>query len=58
MIYVITAVHNRIRITEEFINQLLMQTYKEISLILVDDGSTDGTSEMVRKKICKNKKNQ
>ncbi|SDJ24445.1 Glycosyl transferase family 2 [Lachnospiraceae bacterium G41] len=50
-VYVITAVHNRKQITERFINDLKNQTYKEeIILILVDDGSTDGTSDMVRKK--------
>ncbi|HEY8890103.1 MAG TPA: glycosyltransferase family 2 protein [Clostridium sp.] len=47
MIHVITAVHNRYSITEKLIDQLLRQTYKDIHLILVDDGSTDGTADMV-----------
>lgn len=51
MIYVITAVHNRYVITEKFVEQLLNQTYSDIKLILVDDGCTDGTSEMVLKKM-------
>lgn len=51
MIYIVTAVHNRHRITEKFVNQLLVQTYKEIKLILVDDGSTDGTADMVKAKM-------
>lgn len=51
MIYIITAVHNRRAITESFIDQLLKQTYKVFVLIIVDDGSTDGTSEMIKSKI-------
>lgn len=51
MIYIITAVHNRFNITEKFINLLLSQTYKDFRLILVDDGCTDGTSEMVKNKL-------
>jgi GT2 family glycosyltransferase len=49
MIHVITAVHNRYSITEAFVQSLLKQTYEPIHLILVDDGSTDGTTDMVRK---------
>lgn len=48
MIHVVTAVHNRIEITEKFVERLKGQTYKNIHLILVDDGSTDGTAEMVK----------
>lgn len=51
MIYVITAVHNRYKITEAFVEQLLMQSYKDIRLILVDDGCVDGTSDMVKEKM-------
>ena len=49
MIYVITAVHNRKNITEKFVMQLLQQEYSDIKLVMVDDGSCDGTSDMVRK---------
>ena len=49
MIYAATAVHNRYKITEAFVRHLLSQTYKDIFLVLVDDGSTDGTAEMVSK---------
>ena len=51
MIHVITAVHNRYSITEKFVDRLLSQTYGEIHLILVDDGSTDSTADMVRGKM-------
>lgn len=47
MIYIITAVHNRFDITEKFVKNLCCQTYKNLKLILVDDGCTDGTAEMV-----------
>lgn len=45
--FVILPVHNRIDITRNFIHLLLKQTYSHYHLILVDDGSTDGTAEMV-----------
>lgn len=44
-------VHNRKELTLDFINSLLKQTYKGFKLILVDDGSTDGTSEAVKKML-------
>ena len=47
MLHVVTSVHNRFVITEKFIGMLKQQTYPDIHLILVDDGSTDGTAEMV-----------
>lgn len=47
MIYIVTAVHNRFAITESFVHCLLKQTVKDIRLVLVDDGCTDGTSHMV-----------
>jgi len=51
MLYVVTAVHNRYSITEKFISQLQSQTNQEYRLVLVDDGSTDGTVEMVLSKL-------
>ena len=51
MLYIITAVYNRRDTTERFIMSLLTQTKKDIRLLLVDDGSTDGTSDMVKARM-------
>lgn len=50
-IYILLPVHNRKYITELFIDCLVAQTYQNYHLLLIDDGSTDGTDEMVRAKI-------
>ena len=47
MIYILLPVHNRRLITESFIRNLAAQTYTDFHLVLIDDGSIDGTSEMV-----------
>lgn len=51
MLYIITAVHNRFAITKRFTETLLRQTTQDYRLILVDDGSTDGTADMVRQAL-------
>lgn len=50
-IYILLPVHNRIAVTECFIDCLAAQSYSNYHLILVDDGSDDGTAGMVRDKI-------
>lgn len=50
MIYVILAVYNRRKVTEQCLKNLLNQTYKAFEIIVFDDGSTDGTFEMIKKK--------
>lgn len=45
--YLVTVVHNRRAVTESFARLLATQTWKDLTLVLVDDGSTDGTSEAV-----------
>ena len=50
-IYVILPVHNRIAKTKEFINCIKKQSYSRYHLILVDDGSSDGTSDLVKKHL-------
>ncbi len=50
-IYIFLPVHNRIEKTRLFIDSLLSQSYGNYHLILVDDGSTDGTQDYVRSKV-------
>lgn len=50
-IHILLPVHNRREITRRFIQCLKQQTYRNYHLILIDDGSTDGTDEMVRAEI-------
>ncbi|HEY5587480.1 MAG TPA: glycosyltransferase [Candidatus Paceibacterota bacterium] len=50
-IYIILPVHNRKDTTSKFINCLKKQTYTNYHLILIDDGSNDGTDELVRNQI-------
>jgi GT2 family glycosyltransferase len=46
-IYILLPVHNRREITRHFIQCLRTQTYSNYHLVLIDDGSTDNTAEMV-----------
>jgi GT2 family glycosyltransferase len=48
LIYLLLPVHNRRQVTEKFMRCLLAQTDQAFHLVLIDDGSTDGTAEMVR----------
>ena len=48
-IYCVVPVHNRIAMTLRFLDSLDLQTVHEsISVLVVDDGSTDGTAEVLR----------
>lgn len=51
MIHVVTAAHNRYQITEKFIDSLLSQTCRDVHLVFVNDGCTDGTPKMVAEKM-------
>jgi len=51
MIYIFLPVHNRIEATKKFVDCLLSQELTDYHLILIDDGSTDNTFEMVKEKI-------
>lgn len=46
MISVIVPVYNTKKYLERCINSLLKQTYPDMEIILVDDGSTDGSGEV------------
>jgi len=48
-ISVIVPTYNRADLISETIESILNQTYKNFELIIVDDGSTDNTEEMIRK---------
>jgi GT2 family glycosyltransferase len=50
-IYILLPIHNRKEITLNFIRCLKNQTEKNYRLILIDDGSTDGTSDAVRNEV-------
>lgn len=45
-ISVIVSVYNMLPYLEKCVESILNQSYKEIELILVDDGSTDGSGEL------------
>ncbi len=50
-VYIMLPVHNRREVTRRFIACLKDQTYANYHLILIDDGSTDGTAEMAQAQI-------
>jgi glycosyltransferase involved in cell wall biosynthesis len=41
--------YNRKEYLKETINSILAQTYKDFEIVVVDDGSTDGTEDMIKK---------
>jgi GT2 family glycosyltransferase len=47
-VYIVIPVHNRLDATRECLDSLREQTYQRFHVIVVDDGSTDGTAEFIR----------
>ena len=48
---VIIPTYNRIQFIGTAIKSIINQTYKPLEIILIDDGSNDGTSDMVKKQF-------
>ncbi|UZR93205.1 glycosyltransferase family 2 protein [Chondrinema litorale] len=48
MIYIVIPVFNRKQFTKDCLDSLRKQTDKRFKIVVVDDGSTDGTSEMLK----------
>lgn len=50
LVSVIITTHNRAGVVPETIDSVLAQTYEAIEVIVVDDGSTDDTAAMLRRR--------
>lgn len=50
-IFIVIPVHNRKNLTRNCLLSLYRQTYKDFKIIICDDGSTDGTKEMIKKQF-------
>lgn len=48
-LFILLPVYNRREITARFVEALAQQTWREFTLVLIDDGSTDRTAEAVRR---------
>ncbi len=55
LISVIVPIYNCEKYLEKCINSILSQTYDNIELLLIDDGSIDGSSKICKELINKNK---
>jgi glycosyltransferase involved in cell wall biosynthesis len=48
LVSVVIPAYNRVNYIEQTIDSVLDQTYPEVQLIVIDDGSTDGTYEKIK----------
>lgn len=51
LLWILVPVYNRKNTTLEFIELLKKQTFRNFKLVVVDDGSTDGTGELVMRSL-------
>jgi GT2 family glycosyltransferase len=51
MIFIIIPVHDRKQFTRQCLFSLIRQTLQNFRVIVIDDGSTDGTGEMIEKEF-------
>jgi GT2 family glycosyltransferase len=50
-VHVLIPVHNRLEFTRQCLSCFARQDYAHINVIVIDDGSTDGTSEMLAREF-------
>ncbi len=49
LISVVMPCHNAAPYVEEAVNSVLGQSYPQVELVVVDDGSTDGSTEILQR---------
>ena len=49
---VLIPAYNEAKVIAASIRQILASTHRNVNIIVIDDGSTDGTSAVVRASIC------
>ncbi|MBT4651925.1 MAG: glycosyltransferase family 2 protein [Candidatus Pacebacteria bacterium] len=49
-VFILSAVHNDLTYTKKFLKSINNQTYSSMEIIIVDDGSSDGTKEFINDK--------